>query len=406
MSRILRVGLVAAAVAVVLVAAAELVARWALPADPHGEARVSLTNQVPGFEPVSEVSLSGQGLRPADWRRRVGEPRILCLGADNSFHLLQGDRREWWGQLEQALRQGGGKARTVALGGQGMTLVDVAAWLENFEPDLGEFDAVVILAGASEVRARGPQADLSVDAPGVNAFRTRGGWRGSLVKHSGLARALRNSRGGLQQAFQASLGPATEPNALAKGLAETREQLRRVRMNPPESWRVPYLQVAGFEQDEPGLVRALAAQAEKGLERIDVVCDRAGLPWLMVFEPTLEDRQLTPTEIRSMIAVENLGEAGGRVIDPYWVDSAFTRLAAGLQEKTAQRGGQFVNLRGVVPADLTHFYTERMLTDAGAKALGAVLAGPVRQLLAQQPVTQPEPAAVVAPVKTEAAAGR
>lgn len=301
---------------------------------------------------------------------KSGKPRILCIGSASTFAMLQNSADTWWGQLRSQLDAAGTPVEVVAWGAAGAEFVhtlEAAHWFRNAAESLKP-DVVIVNLGLDDIIGYGPQYKYDKNkAATLPPPPVPGGFRRLALSVSQVARHV----AGMRQAKQAA--------QLSEQIGRQDVQKERIAQMKKEVGSRPPMDSPVRLADADPLAEYL-----DGLRTIAETCKARGIKLILSSEPTLFDDNMTLTHgancTRTM-EVEIDGEKHRGRPDPVWVAQEMKRYAAAAEKLAAEQGATWQPVDGTLPRDMDHFFTEQLLTDTGAKQMGALFAPVVKKAL-------------------------
>lgn len=301
---------------------------------------------------------------------KSGKPRILCIGAASTFAKLQSSADTWWGQMRTQLDAAGTPAEVVAwasIGGELVHAIDAAHWFKNAAESL-QPDVVIVTLGLDDIIGYGPgyQYDKNKAATLPPAPVT-GGFRRLALSFSQIARHI----SGMRQ---------------AKVAASFSEQLGRQDQQKEHIARSKMTLSSSNFMDNPVRLADADPLLEylDGLRIIAETCKARGIKLILSSEPTIFDEISTDTQkaicTRHMEVIIDGEKRYGR-LNPEWVAQEMKRYAAAAEKLAAEQGAAWQPADGILSRTSDNFFTEQLLTDAGAKQMGALFVPVVKKVL-------------------------
>jgi hypothetical protein len=292
-----------------------------------------------------------QGTKPA------GTIRILCLGGSATFGLLQNAGDTWWGQLGRQL-QAEGKAVQVAAWGQDRTGIVAstpvaAAIMEDWKPDV-----VIANFGFDDVVGQPMEYNYVPDkASQVPGPAQVAGWKQAILRISQTARlgrwwVRRNEAGQIQN----NIG---RTDYWKTTFAKMKQEVNKmnVQMLPPR------------DPEKDPLKEYL-----DGWKILQELCVRHGAALIMTGEASLhgaENRFSLEENLVALIPLRADSTSQARVVrpEPAWVEREMSRYAEAAAALASTAKLPWLNLNGLILRDTSHFFSDVILTDAGAAAV-------------------------------------
>jgi hypothetical protein len=331
---------------------------------PPVEAR--LTNDIPGVARTVEWSVGTDGLRKSGWED--GRPRVLCLGGDNSMPVLQSNDNTWWGVAARQLQEQGAPVAMAAGGQSNQSSSSALRWIPHFA-SLAKPSVVVLSFGPGEVlyRPAGYRWEPgSLTAP----IEVRpGGWKGKILGASALAREIRSRR---QLArLERENSAFFQENALRDRFTKEAKAWRQA----PQISEIPWIHNPSDEI--AACIREFSALAKKHHFQPIVLWE----PW--PHRPELENS--ASPQLRHMTYIPNQFQS--RLVAtrpaPGWVDHRLRAFRTRAQVVAAGEAITFVDAAASLGDAPGMFIDDTLWTDAGAKAVGQLMAQPIRDALAK-----------------------
>ena len=356
---------------VVLVAAAELVARWWIRArsgyylwPPRFRCEVRQQLDVfPQMEPHVRIDVNAEGERAGPVSRRRDVFRVLAVGGSPVECLSLGQATSWPGALERLLqspenlrRLGAAGVHVGNIGRSAIASRHLDLVLERVLPRYPRLSGIVIMIGGNDVQqwlAAGAPATLSHDPPSADD---------TFAVHPELSFAWTPGR---------------------SAVSEVAHRLKRTWLRPLNVWNLEWVRNARLMRAEATEVRATVPDPAPMLRRFDYhfrrLLDRACAhadrvvvarqPWL--------DKVYTREEMRRLWH-GGLGVPWREHIDVFYSLDVVNHLMGLLDRRVIaiadELGIPHVDLRQAVPSDLDHYYDYMHFTAAGARLVAAVVA--------------------------------
>ena len=320
---------------------------------------LSLENDIPGFKKNVKVYFGDDQVRYLDWAdgdKPEGSTRILFVGGIATLGMLQQAEDTWWGQLHVMLRQKGLKVQSAARGFDRSTAGDMAAFMAPIVDRL-QPDVIILNAGFDDVIIHPADYTYNKEASRktprvaeVSALRT------FLLKVSQIARFKRYlSRQGEANQMQNQLGRRDVYKRYFEDLKKEREKFSRTE---------DLLRAAGLNDPLPEYIDGLTAWRD--------LAARAKAKLILTGEASLHNDPMSFTEESNLVAYIALkkpdaeGRAPAARPDPRWVKREMQRFALKAETFATENKIPWLDLNGRVTPNLDNFFTDVLLTDAGA----------------------------------------
>lgn len=329
--------------------------------------QLDLTNDIPGFKKNVRLHFGKDQVRYLDWTpgdKPAGTVRVLCVGGWATLGILQGAQDTWWGQLHGNLTKSGLKVEMAARGYERAGIIEMAASsagiIERLKPDVivlnTGFDDVIVHSAAytykADKLAKMPQPK---PASALTEF---------LVKYSQSARFKRWwSKDSEAKQMQNLHG---RKDKYKKYFDEKREMI----LSLPQSEGIP--RTAGTNDPLPEYL--------DGIKAFKAMADKAGATLVLTGEASLHDSVINLTQESSLLAYIALSEptAEGNVSaarpSTAWVMNEMNRFANAAEEFARENKLTWFDLNGQVERSADNFFSDVLLTDAGAAKAGKILA--------------------------------
>lgn len=341
----------------------ELVARAGADADgPLPPQEAKLVNDIPGFKREVVWKSDSLGLRRIEGSGSA--PLVLCLGGSDTHPMLQSDADSWWGRMQQNLKAKGREVRVAAGGPPGGESGGCARWLMSLLPHLDP-DVVVLAVGQGEVLSRPPGYVYDPSALNQSVFWEPAGWKGTVLDISAMARAYRRQR--QEAAAKERLAPLEVENAVRNNLDEDKARFQKA--TPIEMpWR-----------NDPG------TELSGVIKRLSEVGEEEGFQLVVVWMPWPHRPEMGRDDLEDFrFALEAQGAKGKALItaDPRWVDGRMRAFRVRARAVAEGLGIPFIDAAASVDGAAEGIYHgDLQLTDAGASAVGKVVAEKLAPLL-------------------------
>lgn len=352
---------------VALIALFEIVCWLFMPFPVEPLRQLTLNNDIPGFKKDVKLIFGNEQVRYLDWTpgdKPEGSVRVLCVGGWSTLGMLQAAQDTWWGQLHTHLEKSGLKVEMAARGFERTGIVAMAAatapLIERLKPDViilntGFDDVIVHPATFTYDASRSQKVPEPVKESGLKAF---------LTKYSQTVRFKRWwSKDTEAKKMQNELG---RKDVYKKFFDEKRELISKL----PRHEGI--LRTAGSNDPLP--------EYKDGLALFRDLSAKAGATLVLTGEACLHDSVINFTQENSLLAYIALTEptADGSVSaarpDPAWVMNEMNRFANAAESFASENKLTWFNLNGQVERSADNFFSDVLLTDAGAASAGKLLA--------------------------------
>ena len=339
--------------------------------------KLDLDNNIPGFKKEVRLIFGDDLIRYLDWsggEKPAGTVRILCVGGLATQGMLQSAADTWWGQLHSRLRQQGLKVEMAARGFDRAGILEMAAAMapvvERLKPDV-----IILNSGFDDVIIHPADYEYDKDKlsklpapPKPSAFKE------FLMKISQTARLKRWwSKDSENKKMQNDFG---RKDVYKRFFEEKRKMVN----GDPEDKEGH----KGLPRHE-GILRMAASNDPlpeylDGLKAFADIASKNGASLILTGEATLQDSNINLVQEESLLAYIALRkpEANGNVAaarpNPLWVRREMDRFAGKAEEFAAANKLTWFDLNGKVARTMDSFFSDVMLTDAGAREAGALLA--------------------------------
>lgn len=369
---ILRKGIFAGLVVLILFGLVELVLWVAAPISPYLTYAFDFKNQMSlfGLENTSHFEVDSRELRfrePAEKRER--DVRILLIGGEGNYVPLQDAEDTWWGRLAAALERRHAnlgvefvvKAGPAMRPDIGTSLRHSVRWAKTYAEEVSP-DLVVVSFGLSEVLDPAPDYQYDpVRIDGLEPLPRAGRLKDKAVRVSQIARRLRRWRSAGSETILQRRALLEQPNHLLKNMGQQKTLYERLPfdVSPP---------VRG-ENTDPML------EYLDGLEFFRRMAEEMGAGFLVLAEPTLHDDLSGFAELSRMKRPRWLKrpsvsdpEGAGLRPDPGWIERELNRYYAAAAAWAAKTGVPFIDLNReeVLSKSMENFVDDVMLTQMGS----------------------------------------
>ena len=334
--------------------------------------RIDLSNELPGLQ--KEVRLTfdknlARYLDDASGSKSSGTVRILCLGGSGTFALFQNAEDSWWGKLGRQLQAKGHKVEVAAWGQDRTGIVAstpmAAHLLEDWEPDvvIGNFGYDDVVGQPLDYQYQ-PGKASALPGPARTA-----GWKQAILRISQTARlgrwwARRNATATLQN----KIGRTDYWKDI---FAMMKKEVNKTGIQP-----IPPRMALHDPMQE----------YLDGWKVLQELCTRHNASLIMTGEASLHDSTNNLSQQENLVALVPLSSATGVEArfhrpEPAWVEREMTRYAVAAESMAVAARLPWINLNGRIPRDLTHFFSDVILTDSGAASLATALLSVVEPVL-------------------------
>ena len=329
---------------------------------------LDLNNDIPGFKKNVRLIFGNDQVRYLNWtpgEKPPGTVRVFCIGGWATLGMLQGAQDTWWGQLHSQLTKAGLKVEMAARGFERTGIIGMAgsttALIDRLKPDViilnTGYDDVIVHSQAytydKDKLAKFPQA------PPPSALKE------FLTKFSQTVRFKRWwSKDSEAKKMQNELG---RKDVYKRFFDEKREQILKLPKH-----NEGFLRTAGT--NDP------LQEYRDGLVAFKAMADKAGATLILTGEASLHDSTINLTQENSLLAYIALTEptAEGSVSaarpEPKWVENEMRRFADAEEAFAGENKLPWINLNGQLERSTDNFFSDVLLTDAGAlQAAGLLL---------------------------------
>ncbi len=329
-------------------------------------ATLRLKNSLPGLTEKVNFTIDAEhqlrSLAGMPLGREPNTVRIFCVGGLATFGQLQNAPQTWWGQLGVALQEKfpGVKIEIGANGSAGLTGLAAARWVSTVGADFSP-DIIISNLGAGEVL--GQPLDYKYDAHAFEGItmekRERGAIKSALLQCSQIARwqVARNLRGEFAR-VESTIGA---DDFFKERFEHVRTEFAKLQPIPN-----PFrLSDADPRNEYLDAIKLLHGQAQK-----------LGAQLILTGEPCLcRDGLSEELEKLRCTCMPKSRMEGNLVVKVQsgWVERELHRFQEAAQEYATAHQLTFLDLNGEVPPDAAHFFSETILTDAGAQTMAELL---------------------------------
>ena len=332
----------------------DLCLRFFSPPGDFPELKARFVNDLPGLKREVEWTSGPDGLRKAGWEE--GRPRVLCLGGENTTPLLQSDADSWWG-VAAALAGEKGPIAIGAISNPGHPASGQLGWLRHYAGKVKP-KVVVLCFGAGEVLFQPAGYRFEENSGTGEVSFLPGGWKGMVLKSSAIARHWRLSR--QKRAVEARQQPFSQENALRdRFMLECKDW-----QAAPLISEIPWINDPSDEV--ASTVKKFAAMGKEMGFRPVVLWE----PW-----PHRAEMPAAATaSFRRLCLVQNDGKVVAVRVDPAWVDHRMRAFHTRAKAICEGMGIEFVDAAASLNGQDGIFLDDTLFTDAGAKAVGTIVA--------------------------------
>lgn len=335
---------------------------------------LDLTNDIPGFKKNVRMLLGDDQVRYLNWepgKDTEGKVRIFCTGGLATLGMLQASEDTWWGRLHGLLKEKGIETAVAARGfdhtGMLQVVKAVTPIVERLKPHV-----IILNAGFDDVVVH--PATYAYDKDKLSKLPAQSepsGLKEFFINYSQLARIRR------------MMNRSSEANQLQNTLGRTDvykrhfEERRKALANLPRAESIP--RAAGLNDPLPEYMDALTAFRD--------LAAKHGATLIITGEAALHDSSINLTEEGQLLAYIPLREpdAAGNVQaarpDPAWVRREMERFAFQAEQFATENKLTWFDLNEKVPRTVDNFFTDVMLTDAGAATAAKLLLPVVEPVL-------------------------
>ena len=333
---------------------------------------LDLNNDIQGFKKDVRVIFGEDQVRYLDWTdgaKPAGTVRIFYVGGLATLGMQQSAEDTWWGRLHMGLKAKDLSVETSARGFDRSTLLEMVVAIgpavERLKPDI-----IILNAGFDDVIV--PSADYTYDKDKLANLPKP--WRQSefwqfVLKVSQTARFKRSwSKDSEAKQMQNQMG---RKDVYKKFFEERKEMIGKL----PRHEGIP--RAAGLNDPLPEYLDGLTAMRDLAAAH--------GATLILTGEAALQDSVMSHTGESNLLAYTALqkpaadGNAQAARPDPAWVRREMDRFASKAESFAADNNLTWRDLNGQVERSAENFYTDVLLTDAGATAAAKVLLPVVEQ---------------------------
>ena len=349
----------------VLLLLVDLGLRFFAPAGDFPELEARFVNDFPGLKREVRWTSGADGLRKTGWEE--GRPRILCFGGENATPLLQTDADTWWGVAAAELAKDSSPVAVGAISNPGQPTSTTLAWIRHYVPKVKP-KLVVLSFGPGDVLFQ-PAGYRFVDKPVPDGLAMLpGGWKGTVLKASAIARHWRLGR--QKKRIEEQHAPFLQENALKARFTRECAEWQQAPMLPEIPW-----------MDDP------SDEVASSVKKFAAMAKEMGFRPIVVWEPWPHRPDLPPAataNFRRLTLVQSQGQVVAAKVDPAWVDHRMRAFRTRAQAICQGLGVEFVDAAGSLESQEGIFLDDTSLNDSGARAMGTILA-PVLKRAVQAP---------------------
>ena len=328
---------------------------------------LDIDNDIPGFKKKVRIVTGDDQVRYLDWTagdKPDGTVRIMCIGGFATQGFLQSAEDTWWGKLHSSLKKKGYKVQTAARGFDRAGVISMAAGMgpvvERLKPDViilnTGFDDVIIHP-ADYVYDKDKLSKIPVPAKMAS-------WKLFMLKASQTVRFLRyRSKDSETNKLQNELG---RRDVYKKFFEEKRAAIIKLPLHP------------GFLRT--GIANDPLQEYLDGLAAFRDMAAKNSASLILTGEPTLYNKFMNITQSELLLAYisQTAPRDDGNITDPRrpnqeWVMSELNRFAAAAEKFAADNKLPWLDLNGQVDRSTDNFFSDVILTDAGAAAAATVI---------------------------------
>jgi len=338
---------------------------------------LDLNNDLPGFKKNVQHIFGDDQVRYIDWtggEKPAGTVRILCIGGLATQGILQSAPDTWWGQLHARLKQQGLKVETASRGFDRAGILEIAVAMgpvvERLKPDV-----IILNTGFDDVIVH--PADYEYDKDKLSKMPAPA--KPSAVKNflTTFSQTVRFKRWWSRDSENKQRQNEFGRKDVYKKLIEE----KRIMVNGD---REKLMQAPGLPRHE-GILRMAGPNDPlpeylDGLKAFADLAAKNAASLILTGEAALQDSGMYLAEGESLLAYIALkkpdanGDVPAARPNPAWVMREMERFASKAEEFAAGSNLPWFDLNGKVAKTTNNFFTDVMLTDAGAAEAGALLA--------------------------------
>ncbi len=324
----------------------------------------SLNNEIPGFQKNVKIATDRHQVRYLDWtegEKPAGAVRIFVIGGWATWGLLQNAEDTWWGRMHKGLKDAGLNVQTASRGFERTGILAMAAGVdslvERLKPDIllvnTGFDDVIIHPLTYTY-----DKDLLSKLPSLPRDSS---FKKTVFSVSQIVRFYRNYKlTGQSNQHQNQWGRSNYFNKYFEG---KREEISRVQYNS----------VTRDEEHDP------LPEFFDGLKAFAALADRHKAKLVLTGEAALQDSTISEELVSQLMAYvplespKNSTEVHVTRPNPGWVWREMRRYATASEKFATENGIPYFNLNDKVARKKENFFTDVMLTDAGAAEAASAL---------------------------------
>lgn len=342
---------------------ADLGFRFFAPPGDFPEMSARFVNDFAGLKREVQWASGSDGLRKIGWED--GRPRVLCFGGENSTPILQADADTWWGVAAATLARESQPVAIGAIANPGQPSSRVLKWVRYYAPKMKP-KVVVLCFGAGEVLFQPAGYRVEDNSHTADISFLPGGWKGAVLKVSAIARywRLRQQKSRIEERHL----PFSQENALKDRFIVECNEWQQAPLIPELPW------IDDPSDEVASTVKEFAAMGKEMAFRPVVLWE----PW-----PHRADMPASATSaFRRLTLVQSQGKVVSVKVDPAWVDHRLRAFHIRAQAICEGMGVDFVDAAGSLNGKEGLFLDDTQLTDAGAEAVGTLLAPVLGKVLA------------------------
>ena len=336
---------------------------------------LDLNNDIPGFKKDVRLIFGEDLVRYLDWSggdKPAGTVRILCIGGLTTQAMLQNSADTWWGQLHSRLKQQGLKVETASRGFDRIGIIEMAAAMgpvvERLKPDV-----IILNTGFDDVIIH--PADYEYDKDKLSKMPVASkpsALKSFLLSVSQTARFRRWwTRDSENKRMQNDFG---RKDVYKKFFEEKRKMVNGDREDKD---------VKGLPRHE-GILRMASSNDPlpeylDGLKTFADIASKNGSSLILTGEAALQDSVMNLVQedcLLAYIALKKPDASGNMVAarpNPAWVMREMERFAGKEGDFAAENKLPWFDLNGKIARTTDNFFSDVILTDAGAAEAGALL---------------------------------
>ncbi|MFM7182873.1 MAG: hypothetical protein ACKO2G_15625 [Verrucomicrobiales bacterium] len=339
--------------------------RFIAPPGDFPELKTKFVNDLPGLKREVSWTSGPDGLRKVGWED--GRPRVLCFGGENATPVLQADSDTWWGVAAASLAADGLPVAIGSISNSGQPASMELGWIRHFAGKMKP-KVVVLSFGAGEVLSRPAGYRYEENANPAELSFLPTGWKGTVLKTSTLASYWRLSR--QKKITETRQLPFSQENALKDRFTLECNDWQKAPMISEIPW-----------MDDP------SDEVAATVKKFAAMGKEMGFRPIVLWEPWPHRPDMTPATTSTFRRL-SLIQSDGKVVpvraDPAWVDHRMRAFHTRARAVCEGMGIEFVDAAASLNGQEGVFLDDTLFTDAGARAVGTILA-PVLKRLLQSP---------------------